>query len=61
MKPIAFFTLVILTVVALAGISQIPLVQDSVTATGFTPAEVFSGIAAILLFFYTLLAIFVVR
>lgn len=61
MKPITWITLVIVTVVALVGIWQIPLVTDLVTATGYSSTEVFSGIATIVIFFYFILAIFFVR
>jgi hypothetical protein len=53
--------LLVVTIVALVGISQIPLVQDLVTASGYSQAEVFSGMGAILTFFYVLIAIFEVR
>jgi hypothetical protein len=61
MKAFTWVTLLVLTVLALGGIFQIPLVQDLVTATGYSLAEVFSGMAAILVFFYVMLAIFAVR
>jgi len=61
MKPLEFFVLCVVTVIALMGMSQVPLVSDAVTATGYSSTEVFSGIASILLFFYTMLAIFTMR
>jgi hypothetical protein len=61
LRPITWITLVMVTIVALAGISQIPLVQDLVTASGYSNAEVFSGIGGILFFFYVVLAIFEVK
>lgn len=61
MSPIAWFTLVILTIVALAGMSQVPLISDSVATSGFSSAEVFAGIGAVLMFFYVIIAIFEVR
>lgn len=61
MKPVEWFTLLAVTVVALVALDQIPLVQDLITASGFSSTEVFAGIAGILLVFYTFLAIFFVR
>ena len=52
-----FFTLCVVTVVALAGMSQVPLVSDLVTASGYSATEVFGGIASILLFFYSVLMV----
>ena len=57
MKPLMFFTLCVVTVVALAGMSQVPLVSDLVTASGYSATEVFGGIASILLFFYSVLMV----
>jgi len=61
MTPVVWFTLVIVTVIALVGMNQIPLVQDLVTATGYSSAEVFSGMGAILMVFYVIIGIFWVR
>lgn len=61
MSPIAFVTLCIVTFVALVGMFQITLVQDLITAAGYSTGEVFSGIATILTIFYFVLAIFTVR
>ena len=61
MKPLEFYILCIVTVVALMGMSQIPLVADVVTATGYSSTEVFAGISGILLLFYTVIAVFTMR
>lgn len=61
MRPIEFMTLTVLSFVALAGISQIAFVQSLVSQTGYSSATIFSGIGAILFFFYVLLAVFFVR
>jgi hypothetical protein len=61
MSPIAFFTLVIVTIVGLLAIFQIPLVLDVITQTGFAPAEVEAGIGAIIIIFYSVVAVFTVR
>lgn len=61
MTPLAFVTLCLITFVALAGMSQVPLLQDSITASGFSSTEVFSGLGVILFLFYAVLAVFTVR
>jgi len=61
MKPIEFFILCLVTVVGLMGMSQIPLVADLVTASGYSATEVFAGISSILLLFYCILAVFTMR
>ena len=65
MTPLEYLILCVVTVVALLGISQIPLVSDAVagiTATSsITATEIWAGIAGILLFFYTVLAVFTMR
>jgi uncharacterized membrane protein YhaH (DUF805 family) len=61
MKPFTWVTLVLVTIMALVAMFQIPLVQDTVTASGFSSAEVESGIAGVLLVFYSVLAVFEVR
>lgn len=53
--------LCVLTAVALGGIFQISLVQDLVTASGYSTAEVFSGLLGIIYFFYFLVAIFTIK
>lgn len=53
MSPMMFVTLTLITVVALAGMSQIQLVTDVMTATGYSAAEILSGIGSILMLFYT--------
>ena len=58
MTPLEFFILCVVTVVALMGISQIPLVADLVTASGYSATEVFAGISSVLLIFYVVLAVF---
>jgi hypothetical protein len=61
MKPFTWVTLVIITIIGLTGMSQIPLVQDLVTASGYSNTEVFAGMGSILTFFLVALAIFEVR
>lgn len=61
MKPVTWFTLLMVTLVALAGISQIPLIQDLVTASGYSNAEVFSGLGTLIMFIYVVIAVFEVR
>lgn len=61
MTPVVWFTLVVVTIIGLVALDQVPLVVDLVTATGFSSAEVFSGIGAILMVFYVVIAIFWVR
>lgn len=61
MTPLEFFILCLVSVVALMGISQIPLVSDLVTASGYSSTEVFAGLSSILLIFYTVLAVFTMR
>ena len=61
MKPFEWVTLVLVTIVAVIAMFQIPLVQDTVTATGYASAEVESGIIGVLLVFYTVIAVFMVR
>ena len=53
MKVAVFFALCVLELLSLVALMQIQLVSDLITATGYTEAEVFSGIAAILLIFQT--------
>ena len=53
MRAITFFALMVVTILILVALWQIPLVTDVVTATGYTSAEVFSGIAAVITVFYT--------
>lgn len=52
MKPLEFFGLLLITTLAMIGLSQIPLIQDLITASGFSSSEVWSGIGTILLIFY---------
>jgi len=61
LKPFTWVTLVIVTIVGLAGIFAIPFVQDLVTASGYSLAEVFSGVATVLIFFDVAVLIFEVR
>lgn len=61
MTPITWVVMTVIPLVALAGIFQIPLVVDAVTATGYASAEVFSGIAGIWFFFSVIIAVFEVR
>jgi Na+/alanine symporter len=57
MKVLMFFTLAVLFPITLMGISQIPLVQDLVSASGFSSTEVFSGMAGIIFLLTVLVAI----
>ena len=61
MTPVAFFMLMVMTMIALVGISQIPLVADVVTSTGYSPTEIWSGIAGVLVIFYVVVGIFTVK
>ena len=61
MKPVTWVFLVIITIVFLVVVDQIPLVQDTITATGFSATEVIAGIGSVLMTFYIVLAIFEVR
>ena len=61
MTPVAFFMLMVMTMIALVGLSQIPLVADVVTSTGYSPTEVWSGIAGVLVIFYVVVGIFTVK
>lgn len=61
MKPQEFLALVVLSYVALAGMFQLSLMQSLATATGYAASDIFGFIAAILLFFYVLIGVFVLR
>lgn len=53
MKIAVYFAICILEILSLVALMQIPLVTDLITATGYSEAEVFSGIASILLILQT--------
>lgn len=57
MKPLVFLTLMVVGIIALAALDQIQLVQDLITKSGYSGAEVLSGIGGIYVVFLTLLAI----
>lgn len=61
MKPFTWVTLVLVTIMAVIAMFQIPLVQGLVTGSGYSAAEVESGMVGIMLVFYTVLAVFEVR
>ena len=54
MKPKGFFTLLILTEVAIAALAQVPLLQTIITNSGYDSAQVWAGIGLVLLIFYSL-------
>lgn len=53
MKPLRYFILIFITVLALVALDQVPLVQDLITASGYSPSEVIGGVIAILVIFYS--------
>jgi hypothetical protein len=61
LTPVAYFALIIVTILAVVALDQVPLVQDAITKSGFSSAEVWAGIVSILVIFYTVLFVFTVR
>lgn len=61
MKPLTWFFALLIPVIMLVAMDQIPLVQDSITASGYSAGEVLTGIALIYTTFMCGLAVFVVR
>jgi hypothetical protein len=53
MKPLTYFALVIVTTLSIVALYQVPLVTDAVALTGISASEVFGGLEAITLIFYT--------
>ncbi len=51
----------LVSIMAVIAMFQIPLVQGLVTGSGYSAAEVESGMVGIMLVFYTVLAVFEVR
>ena len=58
MSPYAYFGLIIITIIALVALQQIPLLQTIITNSGFDSNQVWAGIGAVLLVFYTVGYIF---
>ena len=54
MRPKEFFTLLILTELAILALAQVPLLQTIITQSGFDQAQVWAGIGLVLLIFYSL-------
>ena len=54
MKPKEYFTMLILTELAIVALSQIPLLQTIITQSGYDQAQVWAGIGLVLLIFYSL-------
>jgi len=48
-----YFALTVLEILALVALMQVPLVTDLIAGTGFSEAEVFSGVASILIVMQT--------
>ena len=61
MNPLEFLILVVVTLLALIGLSQVPLIQDVITHSGFSAAEVWSGVGVIMIIFYTMLLALAVK
>ena len=56
-----FFAFLIVSLLAVVAVFQIPLVNDLVTASGYSSAEVFAGIMGLLGIFYSVMLVFMVR
>jgi hypothetical protein len=52
-KIIEYFALCILTIILLLILSQVPLLQNVIAASGYSANEVWSGIAIIAIVIYT--------
>jgi hypothetical protein len=61
LTPVVWFTLLIVPILALVGIFQIQLVIDLVAKSGYSAAEVFSGIAGIWLMVTVIIGLFEVK
>lgn len=55
MKLISLVMVVLILILALVAAFQVTLVQDLVTASGYSSQEVFSGFAALILIFASLI------
>ena len=55
MKVITYFAVNFLTIVALIVLSQVPLLQDLITASGYPANEVWGGLGIIAFVIYTLI------
>jgi Na+/alanine symporter len=53
LKPLRYFILIFITVLALVALDQIPLVQDLITASGYSSSEVIGGTIGVLVIFYS--------
>jgi len=60
-KVFEFFVLLIVEICALVALSQVSLVTDLVTASGYSPDEVWAGIASVTLVFDALVLALGVR
>lgn len=61
MKPLTWFFLLLIGVLMLVAMSQIKLVTDLITASGYSAGEVFTGIALLYVVFLCGLGVFLVR
>ena len=55
MSPLGFFALTMVTIVALVAMYELPFIDDLVSASGYPAYEVFAGILAILIVFYSVI------
>ena len=61
MSPYVWFVMLVVVVMALVALDQIQLVQDLVTASGYSSSEVFAGLGGIFLVFWVMVGIIEVR
>ena len=57
MKPVGFLVLILVTMVSIVVLNQIQFLNDLIAAAGYTPTEVWSGAAGVLVLLYTVLLV----